>query len=90
MKTTLAHIRHFVRRAAKDKAWALSVTGEWKRNACDISLKMASDYASQTIKTIARSSLEYHKMRAKLVSSSLNRPMDPVAFKLWTSLGDQS
>jgi len=64
-KANRALIRHHIRQAMRNKIWAHEKAGpDWYARASDMSRTMADQYKAQSIKTLARASLEYHRLRA--------------------------
>lgn len=83
-----ACIRFHIARALEQKRWAATVTDEWKRAASTVSLDMAERYSSQSVRTLARAGLEYHRLRAHVGLATDGRNWDRPAHKLWQALAD--
>ena len=86
-RASRACIRHFVAKATKDKAWAATITDEWKAGASVVSLEMLGERQSRSVHHLARHALEYCRLRAFMPGAyGLPRWGDRPAAELWDSL----
>ncbi len=87
MKANAAVINYHVRKAAKDKKWAESVSTIWYSGASGVSRDWVDRLRSESVHEIARKTLRYHKMRAAGQTES-GYPLDKPMYTLWKELSE--
>lgn len=84
-RASRACIRHFIARAIEQKAWADGLPADWGSHVSDMSRQMAEGYRRDSVRTMARHSLEYARLRA-FMAGAYGGPGDRPAAELWQTL----